>query len=76
MFSATALEEAPKATAIHLAFSVLSAYSAKYSELPTTESLLAEAQLIVGQGIELPEPEFSDAFGEMYVMHTCSSLSA
>lgn len=60
-----AFTEAPKAAAIHLAFSALSAYVINHSTPPTVESLLAEVQLIVGQGVDLPEQELNDALGEL-----------
>jgi hypothetical protein len=64
--SASALSESPKATVVHLAFSALSAAKHSASSDPLTfEALLAEVQLIVGQGVELPEDDINDILGEM-----------
>ncbi|KAJ6595844.1 hypothetical protein DFH09DRAFT_1024735 [Mycena vulgaris] len=58
---ASAVASSPKAAAIHLALSALTAVS---SPQPTVEALTAAAQALLPPGVELPD-EFSDAVGEI-----------
>lgn len=66
---ANAIASSPKPVATHLALSALrSLTTTSPGVAPTLESLTAAAEALLPPGTELPE-EFSDAVGEMYVIH-------